>query len=91
VVSDEGDVEVLIGDTAEPEVDAATPTPTPKMAPEWKALPDTEKAQHLLDHPTLSDRNWTSEPRLKGEKRDAFIRRVLLGQVLHGEAAEGGS
>jgi hypothetical protein len=38
-----------------------------------------------------SDRNWTSEPRLKGEKRDAFIRRVLLGQVLHSGAAEGGS
>jgi hypothetical protein len=91
VVSDEGDVEVLIGDTAEPEVDAATPTPKTKMAPAWKALPDTEKAQHLLDHPTLSDRNWTSEPRLKGEKPDAFIRRVLLGQVLRGEAAEGGS
>jgi hypothetical protein len=92
VVSDEGDVEVLIGDTAEPEVDAATPKPKKtKMAPEWKALPDAEKAQYLLDHPTLSDRTWTNEPRLKGEKRDAFIRRLLLGQVLHGEAAEGGS
>jgi hypothetical protein len=92
VVSDEGDVEVLIGDTAEPGVDAVTPKPKKmKMAPEWKALPDAEKAQYLLDHPTLSDRTWTNEPRLKGEKRDAFIRRVLLGQVLHGEAAEGGS
>jgi hypothetical protein len=49
------------------------------MAPEWKSLPDAEKAQYLLDHPTLSDRTWTNEPRLKGEKRDAFIRRILLG------------
>ena len=85
VVSDEGDVEVQIGDTAEPEVEAATPKPKKtKMAPEWKALPDAERAQYLLEHPTLSDRTWTNEPRLKGEKRDAFIRRVLLGQVLHG-------
>ena len=69
---------VQIGNTAEPE--AATPKPKKtKMAPEWKSLPDAEKAQHLLDHPTLSDRTWTNEPRLKGEKRDAFIRRILLG------------
>jgi hypothetical protein len=91
VVSDEGDVEVLIGDTAEPEVEAATPTPTPTPTPKWKTLTDAERAQYLLDRPTRSDRSWTSEPRLKGEKRDAFIRRVLLGQVLQGEAAEGGS
>ena len=37
----------------------------------------TEKAQYLLDHQTISDRTWTHEPRLKGEKRDAFIRRIL--------------
>jgi hypothetical protein len=72
---------VQIGNTAEPEA-AATATPKPKktkMAPEWKSLPDAEKAQYLLDHPTLSDRTWTNEPRLKGEKRDPFIRRILLG------------
>ena len=50
-----------------------------RKAPEWKSLPDAEKAQYLLDHPTLSDRTWTNEPRLKGERRDAFIRRILLG------------
>ena len=44
-----------------------------------KSLPDAEKAQYLLDHQTISDRTWTNEPRLKGEKRDAFIRRILLG------------
>ncbi len=71
---------VQIGYTAEPEAEAATPKPKKtKMAPEWKSLPDAEKAQYLLDHPTLSDRTWTNEPRLKGEKRDAFIRRILLG------------
>ena len=71
---------VQIGNTAEPEAEAATPKPKKtKMAPEWKSLPDAEKAQYLLDHPTLSDRTWTNEPRLKGEKRDAFIRRILLG------------
>jgi hypothetical protein len=45
--------------------------------PEWKSLPDAEKAQYLLDHQTISDRIWTNEPRLEGEKREAFIRRIL--------------
>ena len=71
---------VQVGNTAQPETDAAMPKPRKtKMAPEWKSLPDAEKAQYLLDHPTLSDRTWTNEPRLKGEKRDAFVRRILLG------------
>ena len=60
----------------EPEAAAATPKPK-KNAPEWKSLPDAEKAQYLLDHQTISDRTWTEEPRLKGEKRDAFIHRIL--------------
>ena len=60
------------------EAEAATPKKT-KKAPEWKSLPDAEKAQYLLDHQTISDRTWTNEPRLKGEKRGAFIRRILLG------------
>ena len=64
------------------EAEAATPKPKKtKKAPEWKSLPDAKKAQYLLDHPTLSDRTWTNEPRLKGEKRDAFIRRILLGEA----------
>ena len=63
------------------------PKPT-KKAPEWKSLPDAEKAQYLLDHQTLSDRTWTDEPRRKGEKRDAFVRRILLGEAVHGEALE---
>src|SRR5512132_2024774 len=59
------------------EAEAATPKPKTKKAPEWKALPDAKKAQYLLDHQTISDRTWTDEPRLKGEKRDALIRRIL--------------
>ncbi len=71
---------VQIGNTAEPEAEAPTPKPKKtKKAPEWKSLPDAEKAQYLLDNQTISDRTWTNEPRLKGEKRDAFIRRILLG------------
>jgi hypothetical protein len=63
-----------------PTVEAEAATPKPRKttkAPEWKSLPDAEKAQYLLDHQTISDRTWTDEPRLKGEKRDAFIRRIL--------------
>jgi hypothetical protein len=82
-----------IGESGEPveetEPEAATPKPKKtKKAPEWKSLPDAEKSQYLLDHQTLSDRTWTDELRLKGEKREAFIRRILLGEVLHGEAVE---
>jgi len=62
----------------EPDAEAATLKPMKtKKAPEWKSLPDAEKAQYLLDHQTISDRTWTDEPRLKGEKRDAFIHRIL--------------
>jgi hypothetical protein len=62
----------------EPEAEAATPKPKKtERAPEWKSLPDAEKAQYLLDHQTISDRTWTDEPRLKSEKRDAFIHRIL--------------
>jgi ribonuclease HII len=72
-----------------PEAGAATPKPTKtKKPPEWKSLPDAEKAQYLLDHQTISDRTWTDELRLKGEKRDAFIRRILLGEVPYGETVE---
>jgi len=75
-------IKIQSGDTGGGEVPtvAATPTPKPKKmmkAPDWMSLPDAEKAQHLLDHQTISDRSWTDEPRLNGEMRDAFIRRIL--------------
>jgi hypothetical protein len=70
-------------DETEPEAEAVTPKPkNTKKAPEWKSLPDAEKARYLLDHQTLSDRTWTDEPRLKDEKRSAFIRRILLAEVV---------
>jgi len=65
-------------DETEPDAEAATLKPMQtKKAPEWKSLPDAEKAQYLLDHQTISDRTWTDEPRLPGERRDAFIHRIL--------------
>jgi hypothetical protein len=54
--------------------------------PAWKDLSPAEMAAHLLATPTLADRTWTDEQRLKGEKRDAFIRRILLGET--GETSE---
>jgi hypothetical protein len=76
-----GDIPIVVATveaTGEPDAEAATPKPKKtKEAPEWKSLPDTEKAQYLLEHQTISDRTWTDEPRLKGEKRDAFIHRIL--------------
>jgi hypothetical protein len=75
------------------ESDASETEETPKAkkakkSPEWKSLADDEKAEYLLTHLTLSDRTWTDKPRLKGEKRDAFIRRILLGEVADGEATD---
>jgi hypothetical protein len=67
---------------SEPHTEQIKSEPKPKKvkkAAEWKSWPNDEKAEHLLSHQTLSDRTWTDEPRLKGEKRDAFIRRILLG------------
>jgi ribonuclease HI len=49
--------------------------------PAWKDLAPAEMAAHLMATPTLGDRTWTDEQRLKGEKRDAFIRRILLGET----------
>jgi len=78
-------IKIQIGDTEGGEVttvgEAATPKPKKtRKAPGWKSLPDAEKAQYLFDHQTISDRTWTDEPRHNGEKRDAFIRRILRFQ-----------
>ena len=50
---------------------------TPRRA-RWRDLAGPELAAHLLATPTLSDRLWTAEPRLAGETRAAFIRRILV-------------
>ena len=45
-------------------------------------------AERLLSAPTLADSTWTEEQRERGEKRDAFIRRILLGAPATVEALE---
>jgi ribonuclease HI len=52
----------------------------PRKAP-WRELPPAEMAAHLLATPTISDTAWTPEPRLPGETRSDFVRRVLLGET----------
>ena len=51
----------------------------------WRELPLAEMAARLLATPTISDRAWTSEPRLAGEARSDFVRRVLLGEAPEAE------
>jgi hypothetical protein len=73
--TDGGDIPIVVAtveatgepvEETEPDAEAATPKPKKtKEAQEWKSLPDTEKAQYLLEHQTISDRTWTDEPRLK--------------------------
>jgi hypothetical protein len=48
----------------------------------WRDRPPDERAEHLLATPTITDKAWAEgEPRLPGEDREAFIRRVLLGET----------
>jgi hypothetical protein len=64
--------------------------PSPKAAPaSWRELPAAEMAAHLLQTPTIGDRVWADEPRLPGETRTAFIRRVLLCETESVEGPEG--
>lgn len=51
----------------------------------WRELPPAEMAAHLLATPTISDGDWTSEPRLPRETRSDFVRRVLLGETQESE------
>jgi ribonuclease HI len=47
----------------------------------WRDLPPAEMAKHLLHTTTIRDGAWTLEPRLPGELRPDFVRRVLLGET----------
>src|SRR5688572_24182899 len=47
----------------------------------WCESPPNEMAAHLLANCTIPDRAWTDKPRLPGEERPAFVRRVLLGET----------
>src|SRR3954467_10370843 len=51
----------------------------------WRELPPAGMAAHLLATPTITDGAWTSEPRLPGETRSDFVRRVLLGETPESE------
>ena len=75
-----------IEETDEPVAEEIPKSKKAKKEPAWKSLPDDAKAAYLLDHLTISDRSWTHKPRLKGEKRDAFIRRILLRELLEGDS-----
>jgi hypothetical protein len=69
------------GGAATREVSEATPKRRKARSASWRELPVTEMAAHLLATPTINDRVWTEEARLPRESREAFIRRVLLGEV----------
>jgi hypothetical protein len=49
----------------------------PHPVPAWRTLPPAEMAAHLLAVPTITDTSWTDAPRLRGESRAAFIKRML--------------
>jgi probable phosphoglycerate mutase len=46
----------------------------------WRSLPPAELAAHLITTPTITDFAWTTKPRLPGENRESFIRRIVLGE-----------
>jgi hypothetical protein len=73
----------LFGDDPERLRAAADYLETVEQRLRWQEFAPAEKVEYLLAHPTISDRSWTNEPRREGEKRkrEAFIRRVLLGDV----------
>jgi hypothetical protein len=60
----------------------ASPAKPPREpeTPGWRSLSRDELAAHLLATPTIADTSWTAEPRLPRESREAFIRRVVLGE-----------
>jgi ribonuclease HII len=73
-------------------VEVVVPAPARRRRPRrasWRELPAAEMAAHLLATPTITDRAWTDEPRLPGETRTAFIRRVVLRETEGVDAPEG--
>jgi hypothetical protein len=57
------------------------PTRRKARTASWRDLPAAGMGAHLLATPTIPDRVWTDEPRLPRETREAFVRRVLLGET----------
>lgn len=64
-----------------PEPASRAKSPRKRKAPAWRSLLPAEFAAHLLATPTIADSAWTTEPRLPGESRESFIRRVVLGET----------
>jgi hypothetical protein len=84
-VSDDGHVENLSDLEAVPvereaeKLAARTAAPSrPRKAakPDWVSWPNPQKLEHLLSKTTIADRAHTDEPRLPGEKRADFLRRL---------------
>jgi hypothetical protein len=81
VVSDDGQVEKLSDsearDNKELAVEVVAPSRARKTVEEdWKSWPNPQKLEHLLKKRTITDRSHTTEPRLPGEKREDFLRRL---------------
>jgi hypothetical protein len=79
---------------AVPEVFAPEPaspakSPRKRKAAAWKSLPPAELAAHLLATLTIADSAWTTEPRLPGENRESFIRRIVLGEIPESPTEDG--
>jgi hypothetical protein len=70
------------------DVESAPPRRKSRKA-SWRDLPASEMAAHLLATPTIADHVWTEESRLPGESREAFVRRVVLGEVAEPETHGG--
>jgi hypothetical protein len=64
-----------------PEAASPAKSPRKRKAPARKSLPPAELAAHLLATLTIADSAWTTEPRLPGENRESFIRRIVLGET----------
>jgi hypothetical protein len=85
VVSDDGQVEKLSEsealeserETEKLAVETAAPSRPKKTAqPDWKSWPNAQKLEYLLCKTTITDRAHTDQPRLPGEKRADFLRRL---------------
>jgi hypothetical protein len=77
-VSDDGQVEKLSDSEAEKLDEESVALPGPEKAAKsgLRSRPDPDKLEYLLSKTTIPDRAHTDEPRLPGEKRADFLRRI---------------
>jgi hypothetical protein len=69
----------VVADAVAPKPGFPVKSPRKRKIAAWRSLPPAKRARHLLATPTIADSAWTTEPRLPRESREAFIRRILLG------------